>query len=107
VRGVRVRIAGLINMHQTVLDLEPVPDARAGDEVVLLGAQGDARVLAEERVPDGGSVYEITCGLPQALPRAFVPGHEVHGAVAERDPARAVLPRDAAAHPGTGERSPV
>ncbi|MBL9077069.1 MAG: alanine racemase [Planctomycetes bacterium] len=71
-RGRRVRIAGRISMNQTVVDATDVPDAAVGDEVVLLGRQGAELVRAEERVPAGGSVYEVTTLLPAHLPREFV-----------------------------------
>jgi len=70
VRGRRVPIVGLVSMNQIVVDLTDVPAAAFGDEVVLLGAQGDECVVAEDRVPLGGSVYEVTTLLRRDLPRA-------------------------------------
>jgi alanine racemase len=74
VRGVRSRIAGVVSMNQTVVDVTDVPGASAGDEAVLLGAQGSERVTAEPRVPPGGSVYEVTTLLRAALPRRYLGG---------------------------------
>jgi hypothetical protein len=42
-----------------------------GEEVVLIGAMGDQRIWAEERVPAGGSAYEVTSLLQARLPRIF------------------------------------
>jgi alanine racemase len=70
VRGVRCPIVGLVSMNQTVVYLGAVP-AEVGDEVVLLGAQGDERLCAEDRVPRGGSVYEVTTLLRAELPRRY------------------------------------
>lgn len=69
VRGRRVPIVGLISMNQIVIDLSDVPEATFGDEVVLLGAQGDDWLHAEERVQPGGSTYEVTAMLRRDLPR--------------------------------------
>jgi len=66
-----VPIVGLVSMNQTVIDLTEVPEAGFGDEVVLLGAQGAERVCAEDRVPNGGSTYEVTALLRRDLLRVF------------------------------------
>jgi alanine racemase len=72
VRGQRARIVGLVSMNQTILDVGGLCDpAQPGDEVVLLGPQGGDRVRAEERVPPGGSSYEVTTLLSRALPRFY------------------------------------
>ncbi|MBL8726753.1 MAG: alanine racemase [Planctomycetes bacterium] len=71
VRGQRARIVGLISMNQTVVDLTGVQDAAPGDEVVLLGHQGDEWLHAEDRVPPGGSAYEVTTMLRPDLPRLW------------------------------------
>ena len=75
VRGVRTRIVGAVSMNQIVVDVSDAPGASAGDEVVLLGAQGEQRVRAEDRVPAGGSVYEITTLLRAGLPRRYLGEH--------------------------------
>jgi alanine racemase len=71
VRGRGVPIVGLVSMNQTIVDLTEVPEAGFGDEVVLLGVQGTERVCAEDRVPAGGSTYEVTALLRRDLPRLF------------------------------------
>jgi alanine racemase len=41
-----------------------------GAEVVLLGAQGDERVSAEELAAARGSInYEVTCAIGARIPR--------------------------------------
>lgn len=72
VHGCRAPIVGLVSMNQTIVDVGHVPGRVApGDEVVLLGAQGKERVRAEERVPAGGSAYEVTTLLGPGLPRSY------------------------------------
>lgn len=72
VRGQRAPIVGMVSMNQSVIDVTDVPDALHGDEVVLLGWQGTASIRAEERVPPGGSVYEVTTLLRPGLPRRYL-----------------------------------
>ncbi|MEO6596676.1 MAG: alanine racemase [Planctomycetota bacterium] len=73
VRGRRAPIVGVASMNQTVVDVTEVPDVTLGDEVVLLGAQGDEVVRVEERVPPGGTCYEVTSLLRANLPRRYLP----------------------------------
>lgn len=72
VRGARARVAGVVSMNQTVVDVSAVSGATVGDEVVLLGGQGGERVRAEDLVEPGGSVYEVTTLLRAALPRRYL-----------------------------------
>ncbi|MBX3462426.1 MAG: alanine racemase [Planctomycetes bacterium] len=69
VRGQPAPIVGLVSMNQTVIDVTDVPAAAVGDEVVLLGRQGERALAAEDRLGAGGSVYEITSLLAPGLPR--------------------------------------
>lgn len=46
IRGARAPIAGRISMDQTVVDITEIADVAVGDEVVLLGRQGDEAVSA-------------------------------------------------------------
>ena len=71
VRGRRVPIVGEISMNQTVLDVTDLPSIVFGEEVVLIGAMGDQRIWAEERVPAGGCAYEVTSLLQSRLPRIY------------------------------------
>lgn len=46
VRGQRAPIVGRISMDQTVLDVTEIPDVTPGDEVVLIGKQGEEVISA-------------------------------------------------------------
>jgi alanine racemase len=46
VRGQRAPIVGRISMDQAVLDVTEIPGVEGGDEVVILGSQGDEAVTA-------------------------------------------------------------
>jgi alanine racemase len=72
VHGKRVPVVGRVCMDQCMLQLDEVPDAMIGDEVVLLGAQGDENITAEEIGDRWGSFnYEVICGLSNRLPRIY------------------------------------
>ncbi len=70
--GVRRPLAGMVTMDQIVVDGGPPgPTApRVGDEVVLLGTQGDATVTATEWADLLGTInYEVLCGIGPRVPR--------------------------------------
>ena len=72
-RGRRAPLRGTVSMDNLTLDLGPgAAGVRRGDEVVLLGAQGDERVLAEEWARRLGTInYEVTCAISRRVPRAY------------------------------------
>ncbi len=70
VGGRRVPVAGAVSMDNITLDLGPGGGAQVGDEVVLIGARGGERILAEEIAWRLGTInYEVTCGLSSRVPR--------------------------------------
>jgi alanine racemase len=71
--GQRRRIAGTVTMDQLLVDCGPGAAVRAGDEVVLLGRQGEEEVTPWEWAQRLGTIaYEVTCGLSPRLPRVYV-----------------------------------
>lgn len=72
-RGQRVKVVGRVCMDQCMLQLDSVPGAAAGDEVVLLGKQGDQEIPAGELAARWGTLnYEVVCGLADRLPRVYL-----------------------------------
>ena len=72
VRGKRVDVVGRVCMDQCMLQLDGVPDAVPGDEVVLLGEQGDEKITADDLAAKWGTInYEVVCGLADRLPRVY------------------------------------
>ena len=60
VRGQRAPIAGRISMDQTVLDVTEIPGVQPGDEVVMLGSQGDETITAFDHAGATGTIpWEI------------------------------------------------
>ncbi|WCO66628.1 alanine racemase [Iamia majanohamensis] len=71
--GRRLPIAGTVTMDQITVDCGPDAPVARGDEVVLLGRQGDEEVTAEEWAGLLGTIgYEVTCGLGRRVPRVVV-----------------------------------
>jgi alanine racemase len=67
IRGRRHPLVGAVSMDNITVALGPDPQAEVGDEVVLIGSQGEERILAEEVARRLGTInYEVTTGL---LPR--------------------------------------
>ena len=48
VRGQRVPVIGHVGLHEATLDISAVPACQPGDEVVLIGEQGEEAITAEE-----------------------------------------------------------
>ena len=72
VRGRRAPVIGAVSMDQMTIDLGPGATEEVGDEVVLLGAQGEERVSAEELAAARGTInYEITCAIGSRIPRVL------------------------------------
>lgn len=73
IRGTRCPVRGRICMDQFMVDLSEVPDAQLGDEVVLYGRQGEARISLEEAAQVAGTIpYDLTCSLGTRIPRYYV-----------------------------------
>ena len=73
VRGKRVPIVGRVSMDMCTLDVTEVPGCGTGDEVVLLGKQGDGYISANEIAGKAGTIsYEVLCALGKRAPRVFV-----------------------------------
>jgi alanine racemase len=67
IRGRRHPVVGAVSMDNVTVALGPGTDVEVGDPVVLIGEQGEERILAEEVARRLGTInYEVTTGL---LPR--------------------------------------
>jgi len=57
-------------MDQSMIDVTDVPDARAGDEVVLIGSQGEDAITADEVAARLGTIsYEVVSAILARVPR--------------------------------------
>jgi alanine racemase len=70
VRGARYPLVGTVSMDNVTVDLGPETEVEPGDEAVLIGAQGEEAILAEEVAARLDTInYEVTCGISARVPR--------------------------------------
>lgn len=66
-------MAGLINMNVLTVDITDIDDVHKGDEVVIIGRQGDEEISVSSF---GGMTnrlnYEVFVRIPDDLPRMVV-----------------------------------
>jgi alanine racemase len=73
VRGQRAPIVGRISMDQTVIDVTEISDAAPGDEVVLIGRQGDESISAFDHARAAGTIpWEIFTRIGARVPRVEI-----------------------------------
>ncbi len=72
VRGRRAPIAGRISMDHTSVDVTDVAGVEVGDEVVLIGEQGQERITAKDMAKLTGTIsYEVLCDIGARVPRVM------------------------------------
>lgn len=73
IRGQRVSVIGMVNMNMLAIDLTTVAGAEKGDEVVLIGEQGNQEISVASFSEFSNQVnYELLTRLPHNLPRIIV-----------------------------------
>ncbi|MER2024876.1 MAG: alanine racemase C-terminal domain-containing protein, partial [Eubacteriales bacterium] len=73
IHGMRAPILGRVCMDQFMVDVTDIPDAQRGDEVVLVGTQGDEHITVEELGAISGRFnYEFVCNISPRVPRCYV-----------------------------------
>ncbi len=74
VRGARCAVLGVVTMDQLMIDISEM-DATVGDEVILIGRQGDEVITANEVGEVLGTIgYEVTCAISGRVPRRYLGG---------------------------------
>ena len=75
VRGKKAPVIGRVCMDQTMIDVTDITDILPGDEVVLLGRQGDESVTADQMAEWAETIsYEILLSVSQRVPRVYKGG---------------------------------
>jgi len=65
-------VRGRVCMDQFVISISHIHDVRLGDEVVLVGRQGEAALSAEEVARRWATInYEVVCGIAARVPRIY------------------------------------
>jgi alanine racemase len=72
VGGHRVPVVGRVCMDLTMIDVGRVPGVRVGDEVVLIGHQGDETLGADELAGLLDTInYEVVSALTERVVRVY------------------------------------
>jgi alanine racemase len=72
INGRRYPLAGNVTMDQLLVDCG-ADEVHLGDDVVLLGRQGDEEITAEEWAREADTItWEILCGIGVRVPRVLV-----------------------------------
>ncbi len=72
IRGKRLPISGNVCMDLTLIDVDNL-DVEVGDEVVLIGRQGNEEITADEIAELEGTInYEVVCGIGKRVPRIYI-----------------------------------
>lgn len=70
VRGRRAPVVGRVSMDLVTIDVTDIADAATGDEVVLLGRQGNDEIRVEELAAKVDTIsYEVFCNISARVPR--------------------------------------
>ncbi len=73
VRGQRAPLVGRVSMDQAVVDVTEIPGVAAGDEVVLIGTQGDESITAYDHARATGTIpWEVFTRIGPRVARAAV-----------------------------------
>ena len=73
IRGKKAKILGRICMDQMIADITDIPEAKTGDEVVLIGKSGEEQITAEDLAKWSGTIsYEILLSAGSRVEREIV-----------------------------------
>ena len=80
IRGKKAPILGRVCMDQLMVDVTHIPGVSVGDQVTLIGRDGDEVITIEEISAAAGSFnYEFACGISRRVPRIYIQdGRAVH-----------------------------
>ena len=75
IRGQRAPLAGRVSMEKITINVSRIPGVEAGDEVVLLGRQGEDCISADEIAGwIGSNNYEVVSTIAPRAPRVYLNG---------------------------------
>jgi alanine racemase len=72
IRGKKVQVVGNVCMDQTMVQLDAIPEACIGDEVVLIGTQNEMQITADDLANCWGTInYEVVTSLANRITRIY------------------------------------
>jgi len=73
IRGKIADVVGNVCMDQSMVQIDHIPDAEIGDEVVLIGSQNGNEITATDIADRWNTInYEVICGLASRMPRYYL-----------------------------------
>ena len=73
INGLRVVVIGMVNMNMLIVDVTTIDDVKLGDEVVLIGKQGDLSITVSSFSEFSDQLnYELLTRLPSEIPRVII-----------------------------------
>jgi alanine racemase len=73
VNNMKVKVIGTINMNATTIDVTDVPQINIGDNVYLIGGEGDLQISISSFAEMSDQLnYELLTRLPKDLPRTII-----------------------------------
>ncbi|AIY82064.1 alanine racemase [Clostridium botulinum 202F] len=78
INGKFAPIIGRICMDQCMIDVTDIDDIHVGDEVIILGEDGNLKLTANDLAKSMGTInYEILCMLKYRIPRVYIKNGEI------------------------------
>ena len=60
-------------MDQCMIDLTDIPDVHIGDEVIIMGSDGNNTISADDIATAIGTInYEVLCSFGLRLPKVYI-----------------------------------
>ena len=73
IKGMRAPIVGTVCIDQFMADVTHIPDVKVGDEVILIGNQGNEFIGADEIAEKLDTIpYEVLCGVSGRVDRVYI-----------------------------------
>lgn len=79
IKGCRCPVIGRVCMDQMMVDVTHLDDVSVGDDVVIVGKDGDEEITVDEIAALAGSFnYEFICGIGRRVPRVYYKNGEFY-----------------------------
>ncbi len=73
IHGKKAPIIGRVCMDQFMVNIDDIPQTKEGDEVTLIGQDGQEQITMEELGDLSGRFnYELACCLSKRIPRVYI-----------------------------------
>ncbi|MBU1344254.1 MAG: alanine racemase [Proteobacteria bacterium] len=77
VQGIKAPVAGRVCMDFTMIDVGYIPGAAMGDDVVIMGEQGNEKITSDDIAVQAGTInYEVVAALTGRMPIEYSYGNK-------------------------------